>query len=256
MLRPRLLSLVDELLDVLDLVQLGLLLDALATSVAVPCRCRSALLPFAVRPLPAVAVGGGGRSSSSSHGRVGVLDAGSSSYSSAAVAEDVLAVDHDPVGRQPARPCGWPSASAKSSPRRSRMRILSAKLVQHVHQLRAGLAPLKLGGRPRASCRPVSRISSVVPSRPRSMQRLRASRRSFRTYSLCFLRVTRYSGGWATKTWPVVDQRLHVAEEEGQQQRADVAAVHVGVGHDDDLAVAAAWSGRTPRRRCRSPGPR
>jgi hypothetical protein len=29
-----------------------------------------------------------------------------------------------------------------------------------------------------------------------------------------------------------------VAEEERQQQRADVRAVHVGVGHDDDLAVA------------------
>ena len=34
-------------------------------------------------------------------------------------------------------------------------------------------------------------------------------------------------------------QRTHVAEEEGQQQRADVRAVHVGVGHDDDLAVTA-----------------
>jgi hypothetical protein len=28
---------------------------------------------------------------------------------------------------------------------------------------------------------------------------------------------------------------LHVAEEESQQQRADVGAVHIGVGHDDDL---------------------
>ena len=35
-----------------------------------------------------------------------------------------------------------------------------------------------------------------------------------------------------------LDQLLHVAEEECQQQRADVAAVDVGVGHDDDLAVA------------------
>ena len=35
-----------------------------------------------------------------------------------------------------------------------------------------------------------------------------------------------------------LDQLLHVAEEERQQQRADVRAVHVGVGHDDDLAVA------------------
>ena len=34
------------------------------------------------------------------------------------------------------------------------------------------------------------------------------------------------------------DQLLHVAEEEREQQRADVRAVHVGVGHDDDLAVA------------------
>src|SRR6478672_1016165 len=35
-----------------------------------------------------------------------------------------------------------------------------------------------------------------------------------------------------------VDERAHVAEEERQQQRADVGAVDVGVGHDDDLAVA------------------
>ncbi len=35
------------------------------------------------------------------------------------------------------------------------------------------------------------------------------------------------------------DQLRHVPEEERQQQRADVAAVDVGVGHDDDLAVAA-----------------
>src|ERR1022692_3364329 len=35
-----------------------------------------------------------------------------------------------------------------------------------------------------------------------------------------------------------IDQLVHVPEEEGQQQRADVRAVHVGIGHDDDLAVA------------------
>ena len=35
-----------------------------------------------------------------------------------------------------------------------------------------------------------------------------------------------------------LDQLLHVAEEERQQQGADVASVHVGVGHQNDLAVA------------------
>ena len=35
-----------------------------------------------------------------------------------------------------------------------------------------------------------------------------------------------------------LDQLRHVAEEESEQQRADVRAVHVGVGHQDDLAVA------------------
>ena len=35
-----------------------------------------------------------------------------------------------------------------------------------------------------------------------------------------------------------LDQLRHVAEEEGQQQGADVRAVDVGVGHEDDLAVA------------------
>src|SRR5207245_7188548 len=34
-----------------------------------------------------------------------------------------------------------------------------------------------------------------------------------------------------------LDDRYHVAEKEGQEQRADVRAVHVGVGHEDDLVV-------------------
>ena len=38
---------------------------------------------------------------------------------------------------------------------------------------------------------------------------------------------------------PAADQVVHLPIEEGQQQRADVGAVDVGVGHDDDLAVAA-----------------
>jgi uncharacterized membrane protein len=33
-------------------------------------------------------------------------------------------------------------------------------------------------------------------------------------------------------------QHRHLPVEEGQQQRADVRAVHVGVGHDDDAVVA------------------
>ena len=36
----------------------------------------------------------------------------------------------------------------------------------------------------------------------------------------------------------VLNERAHVAEEEGQQQRADMAAVHIGIGHDDDLVIA------------------
>src|SRR5579885_1200643 len=34
------------------------------------------------------------------------------------------------------------------------------------------------------------------------------------------------------------DERLHVAIEEGEQERANVCAVHVGVAHDDDAPVA------------------
>src|SRR6185437_517784 len=37
---------------------------------------------------------------------------------------------------------------------------------------------------------------------------------------------------------PALDQLVHVAEKEGEQQRADVRSVHVGVGHEDDFAVA------------------
>ena len=34
-----------------------------------------------------------------------------------------------------------------------------------------------------------------------------------------------------------LDELVHLAVEERQQQGADVGAVHVGVGHDDDLVV-------------------
>src|SRR5690606_7591184 len=36
---------------------------------------------------------------------------------------------------------------------------------------------------------------------------------------------------------PLFDELPHVAEEEGEEERADVGAVHVRVGHDDDLVV-------------------
>ena len=36
----------------------------------------------------------------------------------------------------------------------------------------------------------------------------------------------------------VLNELRHLAVEEGEQQRADMRAVHVGVGHDDDLMVA------------------
>ena len=39
-------------------------------------------------------------------------------------------------------------------------------------------------------------------------------------------------------TCPRSTSVLHLAEEEGEQQRADVAAVDVGVAHQDDLVVA------------------
>ena len=35
-----------------------------------------------------------------------------------------------------------------------------------------------------------------------------------------------------------LDQRRHLPEEERQQQRTDMRAIDVGVGHDDDLVVA------------------
>ena len=38
----------------------------------------------------------------------------------------------------------------------------------------------------------------------------------------------------------LLHQLRHLAEEEGQQQRADVRAVDVRIGHDDDLVVASA----------------
>jgi uncharacterized protein YunC (DUF1805 family) len=35
-----------------------------------------------------------------------------------------------------------------------------------------------------------------------------------------------------------LDELGHLAVEEGQEQGANVAAVHIGIGHDDDLVIA------------------
>ena len=35
----------------------------------------------------------------------------------------------------------------------------------------------------------------------------------------------------------VFNQFLHVTEEEGKDKRGDMASVHIGIGHDDDLMV-------------------
>ena len=50
-----------------------------------------------------------------------------------------------------------------------------------------------------------------------------------------------------------LDQLRHVPEEERQQQRADVRSVHVGVRHQDDLAVAQLGRRRSRPCRCRVP---
>ena len=50
---------------------------------------------------------------------------------------------------------------------------------------------------------------------------------------------------------PVLDDRAHLPEEEGEQQRADMRAVDVGVGHDDDLVVAQLLEVEFVARRCR-----
>ena len=36
----------------------------------------------------------------------------------------------------------------------------------------------------------------------------------------------------------VFDERPHIPEEEREQKRPDVRAVHIGIGHDDDLVIA------------------
>src|SRR5215470_14863933 len=36
---------------------------------------------------------------------------------------------------------------------------------------------------------------------------------------------------------PLVDQTRHLAKEKGQQEGADVAAVDIGVGHDNDAVI-------------------
>ena len=36
----------------------------------------------------------------------------------------------------------------------------------------------------------------------------------------------------------VFNERQHLAVEKGEQQGADMGAVHVGIGHDDDLVIA------------------
>jgi len=36
----------------------------------------------------------------------------------------------------------------------------------------------------------------------------------------------------------ILDERTHIAEEEGQDERGDMTTVHVSIGHDDHLVVA------------------
>ena len=36
----------------------------------------------------------------------------------------------------------------------------------------------------------------------------------------------------------MLDEGPHEPEEEGQQQGTDVGAVHIGIGHNDDLVIA------------------
>ena len=38
----------------------------------------------------------------------------------------------------------------------------------------------------------------------------------------------------------VLDQVRHLLEEEGDQERCDMGAVHIGIRHDDDLVVSEA----------------
>ena len=92
------------------------------------------------------------------------------------------------------------------------------------------------GGRSR-SARLAGRDRGVVPSSPRrfSSPVISSAVCMKRTFFFC---VTLNSGGRATKMCPSSISLPHLAVEERQQQRADVLAVHVGVGQDDDLAVA------------------
>src|ERR1035441_4692235 len=48
----------------------------------------------------------------------------------------------------------------------------------------------------------------------------------------------RVQGGLGHVDEAAFDQGLHLAEEEGQEQGADVGSVHVGVGQDDHLVIA------------------
>ena len=55
---------------------------------------------------------------------------------------------------------------------------------------------------------------------------------------LAFLALDFVERGLGDVDEAALDQALHLAIHEGQQQGADVGAVHVGVRHDDDLVVA------------------
>jgi len=46
------------------------------------------------------------------------------------------------------------------------------------------------------------------------------------------------SGGWAMKSRPASMIATIVPEEEREEERPDMSAVHVGVRHEDDLVVA------------------
>ena len=108
--------------------------------------------------------------------------------------------------------------------------------------LAEALVPLDVV-RPSAACLPACSPPAISPSRSRS------------EYAYCGvvallvpldLVQRRLAPGRRAR----LDQRPHEAEQQRQQQRPDVLAVDVGVGHQHDLVIAQLRRGRT-RRGCR-----
>jgi len=77
----------------------------------------------------------------------------------------------------------------------------------------------------------------INPIQPLSMRNTSSSRSSL-TKAFLFSRRHPIEGWLGNIQVTVFNNGDHFAEEEGEDQRADMSTIYVGIGHDDDFMIA------------------